>query len=179
MGLGAGRGVAAALALGIVLTGCSDEPEPPGTLPTNLSTPSSSSSSPEPSPDTPAEEVEAAVRFYYAELTRAAQTNDTSTLRTLSTKGCPCYRPVRVIDRGAKRGEITPDAEWTIRSLRVHDIEGGIALADVKYDVSAYAVINEDGEVLGRVKAQSSHLDLSLVLSDDRWIIGNVFDLES
>jgi hypothetical protein len=127
---------------------------------------------------TPEEEVEAAVRAYYAELTRAARTNDTTVLKTLTTSGCPCYRPVRVINRGAERGEHTPDATWTVRSVRVHDATENSAQAEVRYTVSAYEVLDEAGKRLGRVDAQESHLDLSLVRGPNGWVIGNVFDLE-
>jgi len=171
------RCVLAALVLGLVVA-CSD-PDQPSTLPSDTPKPTSSSSSASPSPETVEQEVEAAVRAYYAELTRAAQTNDTTLLKTMSTKGCPCYRPVRVIERGMARGEITPNAEWTITSLKVHDIEDGLALAEVRYNVSAYDVVDESGELVAQVKAQSSHYDLSMVRTDRRWIVGNVFDLES
>ena len=58
----------------IALTGagCSDDPPEAGGLPSNSPSPSSTSSSP--TPATPEEQVEAAVRAYYAELTRAART---------------------------------------------------------------------------------------------------------
>lgn len=158
-----------------VLAACSD-PDQPSTVPSDRPTTSSSTASQ--SPATPEEEVEAAVRAYYAELTRAAQTNDTTDLKTMVTRGCPCYRPIRVIDDGAAQGQITPDAVWTIRSLRIHDIEGDTALADVRYDVSAYEVEDADGRVLGRVAAQSSHYDLSLVRGPSGWVIGNLFNLE-
>jgi hypothetical protein len=158
----------------VVVSGCSDEPDKPGTLPS----PKATSSSASPTPDTPEEQVEAAVRAYYAELTRAAQTNDTTRLKTMVTRGCPCYRPIRVIEKGAARGEITPNAEWTVHSIRVHDIEGDTALADVHYEVSAYDVVDETGEVLGRVEAQNSRYDLSLIQGPNGWVIGNLFNLE-
>ncbi|MGZ4609691.1 MAG: hypothetical protein ACXV2H_05495, partial [Actinomycetes bacterium] len=72
---------------------------------------------------TPVEaQVEAAVRAYYAELTRAAQTNDTTELKRLLNRTCPCYRAVRVIEAGATRGETTPDAAWHLDRVRVHDV---------------------------------------------------------
>jgi hypothetical protein len=93
------------LSLGLLglVGGCSD-PDQPSTLPSDTPTPTSSSASPTPS--TPEQEIEAAVRAYYAELQRAAQTNDTSVLKTMSTKGCPCYRPVRVIDRSQASAQL-------------------------------------------------------------------------
>ena len=178
----AGRSLRFALYAGaalLLVTGCSDEPVKPGTVPTTTTTASPSSPSESPSSLTPEQEVEAAVRAYYAELTRAAQTNDTSKLKTMVSTGCPCYEPIRTIERGARRGEITPDAVWTIRLLRVHDVTSGSALAEVKYDVSSYEVLDESGEVLGEVKGQTSHYDLSLVKLPRGWIIGNLIDLDN
>ena len=87
----------------------------------------------------------------------------------MSTKGCPCYRAVRVIDRGAAQGEITPDAAWTIKSLQVHDVEGNLALAKVKYAVTGYTVEDETGQVVARIGPQSSLYDLSLVKTSSGW----------
>ncbi len=66
-----------ALILGLALVSCTDDPKP-GTVGTPTATPSSST--PSPTPSTPEAQIEAAVRAYYAELTKAAQTNDTSEL---------------------------------------------------------------------------------------------------
>jgi hypothetical protein len=156
------------------LVGCTGSDPKPATISTPPTTPAPST----PSATSPAQQVEAAVRAYYAELTHAAQTNDTSVLKTLTTKGCPCYRPVRVINAGDKRGETTPDAVWTIDALRVHDIEDSTASAEVKYHVSAYDVIKA-GHVVDHIGAEHNHYDLSLVMQSTRsWIIANVFDLE-
>jgi hypothetical protein len=95
----------------------------------------------------------------------------------LSAK-CPCYRAVKVIDAGAKRGERTPDAVWHLDGLRVHDVTGAAAVAEVAYRVTAYDVVNRSGRVIDHVKRHESHLDLSLVQSEDSWIVANVFDLK-
>ncbi len=169
--------VSAGLALVGLIGGCSG-PDQPSTLPSD--TPAPTSSSPSPSPLTVEQEVEAAVRAYYAELTRAAQTNDPSALRALTTKVCPCYRPVRVISRNAKRGLTTPEAAFSVSSIRVHDLEGRSALAEVRTSDSAYKVLDREGAVVGEVPAREHFLDLTLVEEvDDRWIVVNEFDLMS
>ena len=165
-----------------IMTSCSPDPTPPGTLPSDTASPttlsSTSSATPSsPKPTSAEEEVEAAVRAYYAELTRAAQTNETTKLKRMVTKGCPCFRPVKVIERASRRGEKTPDAAWTIRSLRVHDVGPTNARAEVKYSVTAYDVVDPSGEVIATVGAQSSHFDLSLIADSDRWVIDNVIDM--
>ena len=162
----------------LTVPGCSGDPEKPGTLPTRSQSPTPTSTSA--SAETPEEQVEAAVRAYYAELTRAAQTNDVSVLKGLMAKGCPCYRAVRVISQNKRQGETTPEAAFRITSLRVHDLEGDTALAEVETRGPAYAVLNEKGEVVDRVPSQQTHLDLSLVRdASGEWIIGNWFNLEA
>ncbi len=163
-------------AAALCLAGCSHPPPKAGSVPSDSPTPTSSS--PSPTPATPEEQVEAAVRAYYAELTRAAQTNDTSKLKTLTTKGCPCYRTIEAIDKSRNAGRATPDAAWTVRSIRVHDIEDGSAIAEVKYTVDSYRVMNRSGEEITSYPRSDSHVDLSLVRSGSGWIIGNLFDLE-
>jgi hypothetical protein len=162
--------------LAVAGSACSSDPDQPATLPTDTSTPATTTASP--TPATVEDEVESAVRAYYAELTRAAQTNDTRKLRTMTTRGCPCFRPVRVIDRDAQRGISTPDARWTVDTVRVRDTAENSAEAEVRYRVSAYDVLNRTGRRVGHIDAQRSHLSLSLVKGADGWIIGNVFNLE-
>lgn len=167
-------GLTAVVSLALV-AGCTDDPKP-GTLKSPTATPTSSTASP--TPTTPEAQIEAAVRAYYAELTRAAQTNDTSKLKKMTSRACPCYRPVTVIEAGAKRGETTPEASWSVQSLRVHDLQGRSAVAEVKYGVTGYDVLDKDGDVIGSVPARKNHYDLSVVeTSDGQWIIANVFDL--
>jgi hypothetical protein len=167
-------GLTAIVSLALV-AGCTDDPKP-GTLKTPTATPTSTTASP--TPTTPEAQIEAAVRAYYAELTRAAQTNDTSELKKMTSRACPCYRPVTVIEAGAKRGETTPEASWSIESVRVHDLEGRTAVAEVKYGVTAYDVLDKDGHKVGSVPARNNHYDLSVVQNPDgQWIIANVFDL--
>ncbi len=172
--------LAFASGLALALAGCSGSKPTAGTLSSSAPVPSSSASvSPSPTVTPVEAQVEAAVRTYYAELTEAAQTNDTSVLKTLSTQGCPCYRPVRVIDAGAKRGEISPDATWTVESVKIKKILDRTALAEVHYQVSAYDVVNKSGGVVDSYAAKKQHLDLSLVRSAaGSWILTNVINLE-
>ena len=155
---------------------CSDDPPPAGAVKTP--TPSVQSSTPTPT-ETPVEQqVEAAVRAYYAELTRAAQTNDTSTLKTMLMKSCPCHNAVRILEHNTKVGRTTPDAAFSLHSVKVHDITGKAASAEVRYDVTGYDVLGRDGSVETHVAAQTSHLDLSLLEVGQAWLVANIFDLE-
>jgi hypothetical protein len=166
--------VVAALVGAPGLVGCTGSDPKPATISTPPTTPAPST----PTATSPTEQVEAAVRAYYAELTRAAQTNDTSVLKTLTTKGCPCYGVVRGIDQVARQGKSTPRAQWTVKAVRVHDLDGGSAGAAVTYQIAPYALLNHDGSVADRFPRQTGHVDLSLSKAGSRWIIGNSFDLK-
>ncbi|MGH8895336.1 MAG: hypothetical protein ACRDWY_18815 [Actinomycetes bacterium] len=165
------------VALVMIAAACSDE-EKPGTLPKST-TPAPSSASPSPSATTPEQQVEAAVRTYYAELTRAAQTNDTSQLKTLVHRGCPCYRAVTVIDKNRAEGELTRDIDIELTMVKVHDVIDRTAAAEIKTRDSAYDVVDQSGKVVDHIRAAKTHLDLSLVKSSEgRWIVTNLFNLE-
>jgi hypothetical protein len=166
-----------AVVLGLALAGCSSEPDQPATLPDDR--PSATSTSATPSAMTPEEEVEAAVRAYYAELTRAAQTQNTSTLKSMMTRGCPCYGYARSIDQARRRGQKAPEAAWTIRAVRVHHVNSGTAAAEVRYVVEPYALIDGQGDEIRQFPRRKGHVDLSLVDAGEGWIIGNVFNLEA
>ena len=119
------------------------------------------------------------MRAYYAELTHAAQTNDTSVLASMTTKACPCYRPVTVIEKNARRGYTTPEASFEVVTVRAHDVEGATGSAEVRTSESAYDVLGRDGKVVGHVDARKNNLDLALVRQPSGvWIIGNEFDLK-
>jgi hypothetical protein len=167
--------VVAALVGAPGLVGCTGSDPEPATISTPPTTPVPST----PTTTSPAQQVEAAVRAYYAELTRAAQTNDTSVLKTLTTKGCPCYRPVRVIDRNAQRGYRTPDASFKVVGIKIHDLESKNAAAQVRTSEAPYDVIDMSAKKIGHVSARRSFLDLSLVQGPSgQWIIANEFDLK-
>lgn len=172
--LRAGLGVVLGLAL---VAGCSDEPKA-GTIKPPRSTTTTSSASP--TPATPEAEVEAAVRTYYGALTRGIQVSDTSRLRPLVTQGCPCFGAVRTIEDNAAKGRKGPGVRVRIGSIRIHDLKGNLAAAEVKYRVNAYALVNESGRVVSRIPARRDFVDLSMVkMQSGRWVVGNVFNLES
>jgi hypothetical protein len=168
------RWAAGLLVAAVVLAGCSD-PDEPGTVP--RTTPTPTTSRPSPSPTSTEDQVEAAVRTYYAELTKAAQTQETTQLKALVDKNCPCYGTAETIDETAAQGRTTPKAAWTVRRVRVHDVVGQTAAAEVKYGVNAHDVLDASGERVRRLPARSRHVDLSLVFDGHNWILTNVFNL--
>ena len=168
------RWAAGALVAAVLLAGCSD-PDAPGTVP--RTTPTVATSTPSPTPTTVEAQVEAAVRTYYAELTKAAQTQETTRLKALVDKNCPCYGSAKTIDETAAQGRTTPKAAWTVQRVRVHDVIGQTAAAEVNYGVNSHDVLDSAGERVSRLPARSRHVDLSLVLNGDTWILTNVFNL--
>jgi len=181
-------GLVAAAVLVVPLGACSDPPAagkiPSATSPTATATPSTPTPIPttspaSPTPSTPEAEVDAAVRTYYAELNRAAQTNDTTRLKTMIDISCDCYRAIKVIDENARQRYTTPSAKWNLRRVLPHAVKQSAALVEVKYDLSAYDVVGADGKVVGHVKSQSNHWDLSLIRRGSGWVVNDVSDLGS
>lgn len=172
------------LALIAASVGACSDPTPAAKVPPRSAVPATTAAatsptvSPSPAKLTPEQEVEAAVRTYYAELTRAAQTNDTSKLKKLVHKNCPCYNAVKIIERNKREGERTPQARFILKSVRIHSIIAMSAGADVRYRVSAYDVVDSAGKVKEHIRAEKSHLDLSLVKLRGQWTVTNLFDLE-
>ncbi len=178
--LRAGTAVLAGLLAAAGLTACSGSDPQAGHV-TDSPTPASSTASPSPSATTPEQQIEAAVRNYYAELTRAAQTQDTTVLATLSTRGCPCFNVVRGIREAKSQGLTSPDAAWTVSTVKVSGAKTRTASAEVEYIVSPYDVLKNDGSVQKHFDQQTGHVDLSMIRGSDSgpWIIGNLFDLEA
>jgi hypothetical protein len=155
--------------------GCSNGPPPAGAV--KSTTPTVETTTPSPT-ETPVEQqVEAAVRAYYAELTRAAQTLDTTNLKTLAEASCPCSGSAKSIDSTRKSGHRIPKASWTVRKLRVHDVIARSAGVEVWYRVASYTVLDGNGQVINRFPKRDKHVDLTLLNEGDRWRLSNVFDL--
>lgn len=156
-------------------TACSGDPPPAGAVDTP--TPSVQSSTPSPTATPVEEQVEAAVRAYYAELTRAIQTGDTSRLRGMLLKNCPCYGSVSSIDKLAAKNQQAPGAQIDVVGLKAHDVIAQSASAEVSYTVTAYNLIGQGGNVLNHIAARRDHVDLSLIRRDNGWLVANVFNL--
>jgi membrane-bound lytic murein transglycosylase MltF len=122
-------------------------------------------------------QVEAAVRTYYGELTRAAQTLRTEELKKLTSQGCPCAGSAKSIDRTRAKNRQIPQAKWRVQRVAVHDVIAKSAGAQVWYTVTAYEVLDSNGRVLDRLPKRVKHVDLSLLNTSQGWILANVFDL--
>lgn len=117
------------------------------------------------------------MRSYYAEVTRAAQTNDPTRLKAIVRERCPCYRPVLVVEHNVSTGLRTPDADLAVVAVRVHDLTKDSASAEVHYRAVAYDVVNRQGSVVDRVRARASRVDLLLATQNRQWHIVGLVNL--
>jgi len=161
----------------LLVPGCTDDAEEPGTLPTRSQsrTPTTTSAS----PDTPEAQIEATMQDYFAAFNRAFATGKVSELRKFSTDGCPCRDSADRIARTFNSGGRFEGAEYSVKSIRVHDVEGRTGLAEVVALVPPYKVFDGSGKVTENSAGGQLHTDYSLVKqSSGEWIIGNSLDFE-
>ena len=161
----------------LVLTACSDDPQQPGSLPSD--TPSATSSSAVPLPVTPEEQVEATMIAYFEETNEAFKSGDVSDLRRFSTSGCPCRDAADGIEETIKSGGRFEDLRYEVTSVKVHDVLSDTASAEVKAIVPPYKVYDAAGEVIEESNGGTLHTDFSLVKHGNNWIIGNALNLRS
>ncbi len=173
----AGAAVLAGLLGLAVLAGCTGSEPKAGTV-TPTPTLSSSGESPSPTATTPEQQIEAAVRAYYAALLLGVQTSQTSDLRLLVTKACPCFAAVQTLEDNRAKGRSGPDAQLDIQELSVHNVKAGLAGASVTYQVSGYDLVNKSGEVVSKIKPRHDAVDLTMVRRPaGTWVVSNVTDL--
>lgn len=174
------RQLSLALALSAVLAGCTGDGDKPQTLPTIKSPSPAASPSPPmttaaPTSDMSARGVEAFIRSYYAEINRAIETGDVKALTSYSIPACPCRRLVASI-MAKSAGSSIRGGHFTIHVVSPHDVMPTLAGAQVLYDVEEAKVVKPDGTVVQTVKAESgARDDLSLVRSNGKWLVANVF----
>jgi hypothetical protein len=156
------------------LVGCTGSDPKPATISTPPTTPAPST----PSATSPAQQVEATMRAYFVVTNAAFKTGRVDALRAFSSSGCPCRKAANSIERTISRGGHFEGLQYQVRSIRVHDLQGDTALAEVVARVPPYKVFDSQGKVTEKSAGGRLHTDYSLVRSGDRWIIGNALNLE-
>ncbi len=174
--LRAGTAVLAGLLAIAGLSACSGSDPKPGTLSPSPRS-SSSTASPSPTATTPEQQIEATMRQYFVVTNEAVKTGDVDRLREFSTSGCPCRRAANSIEKTVGSGGHFEGLRYDVTSIRVHDLSGDTAIAEVTATLPPYKVIDGDGKVTENSPGGELHTDYSLVRSGDRWIIGNAVDL--
>lgn len=163
-------GAAACVAL---LAGCSDE-RGPSTLPA-LSPSLVQSAAPSPTPSLTEEQaVEAAVRFYYEGFNRAVDARDPAELAKGSRPGCACRSALDIVERALSLGIIEGN-RLTVESIRVTQVDGSTATADVQYSTAAGRVVGSDGATKAVLQSEThARRGLFLTKDTDGWLVVQV-----
>jgi len=162
----------------VVMAACgSASPPSPVALPTASGTGAQTPSAvPTPTPTSQRQQVEAAVRAYYAAVEHAVQTGDTRDLSSRSTTGCNCRalvaRVVALFKRGSTRG-----ASLHVDSVDVVSATPRLGDVSIVYRTSPYRVVARDGSETA-VSGRSAHEVAALVaFGSGRWLVADVRDL--
>jgi hypothetical protein len=131
--------------------------------PTKLPPPITATPTPTPTQTPgPEVEVEQAVRTYFATADRAVKTGDTAQLVTLSLPSCPCRGLVQDINTVYANGR-ADNAALTLMAVKIKEVQGSTAGAEVQYVVPAYKVVDHQGHVTEEVPYSQGDDYLSLV----------------
>jgi len=166
--------VVAAVVIAAGMTACSSAKS--DTAPTKLS-PVAASPVASPSPSlTPEAQAEAFVRTYYDTVNVAVSTGDTSKLMTLSRPGCSCRNLVTTINDIYSKGH-SEGAAFLLHSVKVTELIGGTAAAEVDLDVTKYTVVVAASGTSETVEPLHSHDLMSIVQQDDHWVVDKIVRL--
>jgi hypothetical protein len=123
---------------------------------------------------TPAAQVEAAARRYFAALETAGRTGDVTDLDALVGTRCPCHQQVDAIRADAKAGRHVTTT-YTVEAVRTHDVRDDVGLATVTYSSPPSKLLDKAGRTL-RVLPARSHAGLDLGFGRDggAWVLLNM-----
>lgn len=164
------RAAAAALAAGLLLTGCSDDPEP-RFEPTGSPSPTESSSSAAPQAQTPEEFIREWVTAY----NEFESTGDASTVRRLSGDCAACSDIIDVVSDAYSRGGYLRSDGWTLPAEieTTYSRKAAVGLrASVKVAASEYRASGSSKIV--RTPAAAIVMEFDLEKTGQSW---RMFDL--
>lgn len=179
--------VAAVLAA-LLAAGCGGGGDKPFALPSRTSTPpvatASQSGSPDPSasvsvsPSTQAQQVEQAVRNYFAVANEATRTGNTAPLAALSVPTCGCRQLVRYIDGEYHKGHIE-GSTVSVVSIDPVELRTRLAATNVTFHVDAARTVGPDGKIISTATAGSATDRMILVENEnDQWIVSDVVNVK-
>jgi uncharacterized membrane protein len=169
--------MAPAVVLTVVVTGCSGggDSSAPSKLPAAGTAAPSATPTPPPSPS-PQAEVEAAVRRYYDAVNMAISNGDTSGLATMSVPSCTCRKLIDTVNDVYSKGR-SEGARFNVGSISLQEIQGETAAAEIKYESTAYVVLDKAGNVLERLASSYIEALVSLVKEGSLWRIQSIVQL--
>jgi hypothetical protein len=122
--------------------------------------------------------VRAAVEKYYADLNTSLADTDSTEFRKNFLPHCkPCEQSADVIDNVESDGKQFAGANYRIEAIRVQDVAGITAAAEVTYRVSAHRIVTSDGETVKKFNASDNRVHLSLQKTQNGWVVVNAFGL--
>lgn len=110
-------------------------------------------------------------RFFYAQITRAYETNDPSLIQRLSASGCKaCQRYVASVRQARDQHERVTGVEYKIRFAEAPALQGSAARVDVIYDAPATRRYADSGQLLETEPAVTGYkTELMLVRTGSSW----------
>lgn len=170
-------GVALAL-VALVAAGCSEDKA--GGLPPLSSTPSTpvvTSSTPSPTATaatSPAQQVEAAARSYFAALEKAGQTGDVGGLEPLLGPKCDCRRALAAIQADAKAGRHVT-TRYVVSEVKAGEVTATAGTAVVTFSSPASKLVDANGKTVRSLPARKdAGAELTFRLSGSTWLLEQV-----
>lgn len=165
---------AGAAACLLLVVGCSGSEQRPSSLPPVSPSPVESVL-PSPTPSLTEEQaVEAAVRFYFEGFNRAVEAGNAGELAKGSREGCECRGAVQIVERALSLGRIEGN-RLTIESIKVTQVDGSTATADVQYSTEAGKVVAPDGSTKATLQAETNaRRGVFLTKDPQGWLVAHV-----
>jgi hypothetical protein len=166
-------GVGLAL-VALVAAGCTKEHA--GTLPSLSPSPTATatSASPTSSVTTPAQQIATAARTYYAALTQAGATGDTSRLRALVTPTCDCKQGIDYIDQEHRAGHHFT-TNYRVDKVQTHDVATAAGSATVTVTYAPSKVVDSRGRTVRAIPGETAAgRDLVFRREGGRWLVTRV-----
>jgi hypothetical protein len=125
--------------------------------------------------------AEAFARYYYATLSRAFSTGETTALRTLATSGCQtCARFANSIDASTRSGQRFAGGQITVRAAAAVKRDASLSDVTLRYDSAPLRLLSADGAELRQRAAQLGvTVEMQLRAGRNGWLVDDIQLLQS
>lgn len=114
------------------------------------------------------------MRFYFEGFNRAIEARDPAELEAGSREDCECRSAVQIVERALSLGEIEGN-RLTIESVRVTQVDGRTATADVQYSTAPGKVVAPNGTTKATLRAETqARRGLFLTKDELGWKVAQV-----